>query len=258
MSLIISNITKAYGGQVVVDKVSLEVPTGGLVGLIGPNGAGKSTLFSLISGFLEGEGGHVTLDGQALDNMAPFDRAKAGMVRTFQVPREYTHLTVRENLLAAAPDQSGESLLNIFFKPLRIAAEEEALAEKVESTLTFLKLDKVAHVASGSLSGGQKKLLELGRALMTGARLILLDEPFAGVNPVLIEELSARIRDLNQREVGFLIIEHDLRALSRLVTSLHVMDRGRLIASGAPEAVLSDPLVREAYLGGDTQAGAAA
>jgi branched-chain amino acid transport system ATP-binding protein len=250
MSLIIDNISKAYGGQVVVDRVSFTVPDGGLVGLIGPNGAGKSTLFSLVSGFLEGEGGHVSLDGRILDGMAPFDRAKAGMVRTFQVPREYTHLTVRENLMAAAPDQCGESLFNIFIKPLRIATEERALAEKVDATLAFLKLDKVAHVASGRLSGGQKKLLELGRALMTGARLILLDEPFAGVNPVLIEELSARIRDLNKANIGFLIIEHDLRAMSRLVTSLHVMDRGRLIASGTPEAVLGDPLVREAYLGG--------
>lgn len=258
MSLVIKDISKSYGGQVVVDKVSLTVPAGGLVGLIGPNGAGKSTLFSLISGFLEGNGGQVSLDGRSLDGMAPFDRARAGMVRTFQVPREYTHLTVRENLLAAAPGQAGESLLNIFLKPLRIAEEEKALLAKVESTLAFLKLDKVAEVPAGALSGGQKKLLELGRALMTGARLILLDEPFAGVNPVLIDELSQRIRDLNASSIGFLIIEHDLRALSRLVLELHVMDRGRLIASGAPEAVLADPLVREAYLGGDTGAGAAA
>jgi branched-chain amino acid transport system ATP-binding protein len=250
MTLRVENLTKAYGGQVVVDHVSFEIADGALVGLIGPNGAGKSTLFSLITGFIEGQGGSVRLGTRVLDKAPPFERARAGMVRTFQVPREYTHLTVRENLMAAAPDQSGDNLLDVFFRPGKVAAEERAIATRVAETIAFLKLDAVAETPAGRLSGGQKKLLELGRALMTGATLILLDEPFAGVNPVLIEALSARIRELNARGIGFLIIEHDLGALSKLVPLLHVMDRGRLIASGAPEIVLADADVREAYLGG--------
>jgi branched-chain amino acid transport system ATP-binding protein len=172
------------------------------------------------------------------------------MVRTFQVPKEFSHLTVRENLLAAAPSQSGERLLDLFFRPGRVSSEEALLAKRVDELLEFLKLGKVADTPAGRLSGGQKKLLELGRALMTGAKLILLDEPFAGVNPVLIEEISQRILELNADGVGFLIIEHDLGALTRIVSTLHVMDRGSLIASGRPAEVLKDPVVREAYLGG--------
>lgn len=252
MTLVVENITKAYGGQVVVDNASLRVDAGAMVGLIGPNGAGKSTFFSLVTGFIDGEGGSVMLDGRALGALPPQGRARAGMVRTFQVPREYTHLTVRENLMAAAPGQAGDSLVNVFFRPGKVATEERALAARVEETIAFLRLGAVADTPAGMLSGGQKKLLELGRALMTGAKLILLDEPFAGVNPVLIEELSQRIRELNARGIAFLIIEHDLGALSRLVPMLYVMDRGRIIAAGAPADVLADPQVREAYLGGTT------
>ncbi len=250
MRLSIEGLTKAYGGLKVVDGVSLSVPEGEVVGVIGPNGAGKSTLFSLITGFLDADGGRVRLGDTNCSALSSVQRAKAGMVRTFQVPREFSHLTVRENLLAAGPGQSGERLIDIFFRPARVRDEERRLAQKADGLLAFLKLDRVAKVPSGKLSGGQKKLLELGRALMTGARLILLDEPFAGVNPVLIEELSARIRELNRDGVGFLVIEHDLGALTRLVSTLHVMDRGRLIASGLPSEVLALERVREAYLGG--------
>jgi branched-chain amino acid transport system ATP-binding protein len=250
MNLAIQSLTKAYGGLKVVDDVSFTVHGGAITGVIGPNGAGKSTLFSLVTGFLAGNGGQVQLDGQDITAASPVQRARAGMVRTFQVPREFSHLTVRENLLAAAPGQSGESLLNVFFRPGRVREEERALGEKVDKQMAFLRLDRVASTPSVRLSGGQKKLLELGRALMTGARLILLDEPFAGVNPVLIEELSERIRELNADGVGFLIIEHDLGALTRLASILHVMDRGRLIASGGAEEVLARPDVREAYIGG--------
>jgi branched-chain amino acid transport system ATP-binding protein len=172
------------------------------------------------------------------------------MVRTFQVPREFAHLTVRENLMAAAPGQSGENLVDLFFRPGRVLAEEEAIRREAEETIDFLKLRAVADTSAGRLSGGQKKLLELGRALMTKPKLILLDEPFAGVNPVLIEALSGHIRALNRRGIGFVIIEHDLSALSRLVSVLHVMDQGRLLASGTPAEVLARKDVREAYLGG--------
>ncbi|MDE1570682.1 ABC transporter ATP-binding protein [Aquabacter sp. P-9] len=250
MTLSIQGLTKAYGGLRVVDDVRFEVPAGALVGVIGPNGAGKSTLFSLVTGFLAADAGEVAFEGRSLGRASPMERARAGMVRTFQVPREFSHLTVRENLMAASPGQAGEGLLSAFFRPGLVKAQEAHIAEKAEETIAFLRLQKVADLPAGRLSGGQKKLVELGRALMTGARMILLDEPFAGVNPVLIEELSVRIRELNERGIGFLIIEHDLPALNRLVSTLHVMDRGRLIASGTPSEVLADPKVRDAYLGG--------
>jgi branched-chain amino acid transport system ATP-binding protein len=225
MSLEVCDISKAYGGFRALDGVRLTIETGSLFGIIGPNGAGKSTLFSVVSGFDRADEGQIRLDGQSLDGLSPPARARAGMVRTFQVPREFRHLTVRENLMAAAPMQIGESLLG-------------------------LKLTLVADQPSGKLSGGQKKLLELGRALMVEPRLILLDEPFAGVNPVLIGEIMERITELNTRGIGFIIIEHDLEALTRLVPQFAVMDRGKVIAQGTPQAVLDDPLVREAYLGG--------
>ncbi|WP_291296051.1 ABC transporter ATP-binding protein [Elioraea sp.] len=250
MSLVLADLAKSWGGFCAVDAVSLTVPKGGLVGIIGPNGAGKSTLFSLVSGFLAPDAGSVTLDGADITRLAAHERARRGMVRTFQVPREFAHLTVRENLMAAVPGQSGETLRGLFLRPAMVRVEEQAAAARVADTIAFLRLDPVADTPAGKLSGGQKKLLELGRALMTDPALILLDEPFAGVNPVLVEALSAHIRALNARGIGFLIIEHDLPALTRLVGDIHVMDRGRVIASGPPAAVLADAAVREAYLGG--------
>jgi branched-chain amino acid transport system ATP-binding protein len=250
MRLQIRNLVKAYGAVRVTDDVSFTVPGGSLVGVIGPNGAGKSTLFSIVTGFLEADDGDVLFDGALISRETPAARARRGLVRTFQVPREFSHLTVRENLMAAGPDQKGESLVSLFLRPGRVRAEEVELHDRVTRLIEFLKLGHVADTPAGQLSGGQKKLVELGRALMTGARMIMLDEPFAGVNPVLIEEISERVKELNGQGIGFLIIEHDLGALSRLVGTLHVMDRGRLIASGTPSVVLADPLVREAYLGG--------
>jgi branched-chain amino acid transport system ATP-binding protein len=250
MSLEVRDIGKSYGGFRALDGVRLTVETGALFGIIGPNGAGKSTLFSVISGFVAADDGHVLLDGKIMDSLSAPARARAGMVRTFQVPREFRHMTVRENLMAAAPDQTGENLLGVFFQPGRVRDEEAAIAEQVDETISFLRLARVADQPSGLLSGGQKKLLELGRALMAKPRMILLDEPFAGVNPVLIEEIMERIAELNRRGIGFIVIEHDLQALTRLVPRLAVMDRGKIIAQGEPKAVLDDAIVREAYLGG--------
>ncbi|MCA3595128.1 MAG: ABC transporter ATP-binding protein [Methylobacterium sp.] len=250
MRLELRDISVRFGGFRAVDGVSLAIEPGTLTGIIGPNGAGKSTLFSMVTGFLQHGEGTVLLGDAELSRDAPFDRARRGMVRTFQVPREFAHLTVRENLMAAAPGQSGENLIDLFFRPGKVRAEEEAIRREAEETIDFLKLRAVADASAGRLSGGQKKLLELGRVLMTKPKLILLDEPFAGVNPVLIEELSGHIRALNRRGIGFVIIEHDLSALSRLVSVLHVMDQGRLLASGTPAEVLARKDVREAYLGG--------
>ena len=250
MTLSVRHVSKDFGGFRALDDVSLEVETGALFGLIGPNGAGKSTLFAVISGFMPAEAGEILLDGRPITSLSPQARARAGMVRTFQVPREFSHLTVRENLMAAAPGQTGESLIGLFTRPGDVRREEAKIAETVETTLAFLRLSDVAGRPSGLLSGGQKKLLELGRALMVSPKLILLDEPFAGVNPVLIEAIVERVRELNAGGIGFIIIEHDLGALTRLVPQLAVMDRGRIIAQGEPATVLADATVREAYLGG--------
>lgn len=250
MSLEIDHIGRSFGGFQALSGVSLTAETDGLLGIIGPNGAGKSTLFSVVSGFIAPDEGKVLFEGRDITNMRPETRANAGMVRTFQVPREFSHLSVRENLMAAAPNQTGEGLFGLFFRPSKVRAEEAKLAEKVSEILTFLKLDHVADQPSGKLSGGQKKLLELGRTLMVQPKMILLDEPFAGVNPVLIETIMDRIRDLHARGIGFVIIEHDLHALTRLVKRMAVMVQGTVIADGNPDEVLDLPRVREAYLGG--------
>ena len=244
------DIVFAFGGFRVLDGVSLAVPEGSITGLIGPNGAGKSTYFAVASGFELPHSGTIRFGGDDVTRAGPVARARLGLGRTFQVPREFRHLTVRENMLAAAPDQAGEGLFDLYFRPGKVAAEERALREKVDGILAFLNLARVADTPSGQLSGGQKKLLELGRVLMLEPKLILLDEPFAGVNPVLIEEISGRIRALNEQGTAFLIIEHNLKALSNLAEQIHVMDRGRIIATGAPSDVLADDHVREAYMGG--------
>jgi branched-chain amino acid transport system ATP-binding protein len=249
-ALVARNLSRRFGGFTAVDNVSIEVQPGARVGVIGPNGAGKSTLFALLTGFLRPDAGQVLLGGSNITALSPQARAQAGIARTFQVPREFATMSVRDNLMAAAPGQSGERLLRLFTHGARIRREEEVIATRAEEIAEFLKLTRVFDTPAGSLSGGQKKLLEMGRALMAAPGLMLLDEPFAGVNPVLIEEIMQRIVDLNARGIGFLIIEHDLAALRRLVPLLHVMDQGRILATGKPEEVLSLAVVREAYLGG--------
>ncbi|SMF51439.1 amino acid/amide ABC transporter ATP-binding protein 1, HAAT family [Tistlia consotensis] len=249
-SLCVQGIRKHFGGVSVLEDVSFAAPAGGLSGMIGPNGAGKSTLFAIVTGFQAGDGGSVLFKGQDVTALPTVQRVRLGMARTFQVPREFGSLTVRENLMAAAPGQAGEKLRNVFFRPGWIRAEEAAIAAAAEEWLAFLNLERVADAPASSLSGGQRKLLELGRALMVRPAMILLDEPFAGVNPVLVGEISERIRELSAKGIGFLIVEHNLAALSRLVDRLFVLDRGRLLAEGAPAEVLADAAVREAYMGG--------
>jgi branched-chain amino acid transport system ATP-binding protein len=250
MSLVVQGLTKSFGAQRVVDAVSFDAAADAMTGLIGPNGAGKSTLFALISGFQQADAGSVTFAGEAVQRLSPQARARRGIARTFQVPRPFGHLTVRENLMVGAPGQPGEQLVNVLFRPAAVRAREHQITARADELLEFLGLWQVASVRAGALSGGQQKLLELGRALMTEPRYILLDEPYAGVNPVLIEQISARIRVLSARGMGFLIVEHNLPALARLAGRLLVMDRGRLIASGTPAEVLANPAVQDAYMGG--------
>jgi len=250
MTLAVQGVRKSFSGLCVVDDVSFEADTAGITGLIGPNGAGKSTLFAVITGFLPADAGRIAFGGTAIEAMSPQTRARQGLARTFQVPRPFIDLSVRENLMAAAPGQPGEHVLSLLLQPRLVWRREAAVGAQADALLDFLGLSHVAGNRAGALSGGQQKLLELGRALMTEPRYVLLDEPYAGVNPVLIEEISARIRALSQRGIGFLIVEHNLPALSRLADRMLVMDRGRLIASGTPAAVLADQAVQEAYIGG--------
>ena len=253
MSALLSalGVCKSFDGFAVLDNVSFTLPERGLTGIVGTNGAGKSTLFAVVSGQLEADGGRVEFGGADITALAPMRRARLGLGRTFQVPREFGHLTVRENFLVAARREYGETLRSVFVGWGRVQREERTLGERADGWIEFLNLKPVADKAAGTLSGGQKKLLELGRMLMTEPRCILLDEPFAGVNPVLVGEISARIRELNGRHgIAFVIIEHHLEALKALVQHLYVMDQGRVIAAGDPAAVLAEPRVLEAYMGG--------
>lgn len=249
-NLTVSGIDKHFGGVQVLNCVSFSVPIAGLSGMIGPNGAGKSTLFSIISGFQSCDAGDIHFGDKEITRMSVVERVHLGLGRTFQVPREFATLTVRENLMVAGRGQSGERLLPALFRRRRIAAEDAELAARADRWLAFLNLAHVADRPAGGLSGGQRKLLELGRVLMLEPAMILLDEPFAGVNPVLIGEISERIRELAAGGTGFFIVEHNIAALAALIERLYVIDRGALLAEGAPRAVLSDPSVREAYMGG--------
>lgn len=249
-SLEVRNVKKHFGGNFILEDVSFTVPIDRISGMIGPNGAGKSTLFSIITGFQRGEEGGVYFDGRDITHLSPVDRVKLGMGRTFQVPREFGSLTVLENMMAASPGQEGEKLGSALFRPGRVRTRESAIRDEARKWLSFLKLSHMEAKSAADLSGGQRKLLELGRALMLRPIMILLDEPFAGVNPVLMGEISAMIRNLSETGIGFLIVEHNLSALSRLVEALLVLDRGRLLAQGPPNTVLSDPSVQEAYMGG--------
>lgn len=248
--LSIEKITAGFGGFRALDDVDLKVGKGELVGLIGTNGAGKSTLFSVATGYIPANSGRVHFAGEDITGLAVHHRVRRGLARTFQVPREFSNLTVFDNLMTAAPDQEGEKLGALVFARGKIRQEEERLTAKVCDVMDFLNLRRVEGELAGKLSGGQKKLLELGRLLMLEPQCIMLDEPFAGVNPVLIEQLCERVVELNQRGIAVLIIEHNLAELARIVPRLYAMDRGRVIAHGTPDAVLADPAVREAYMGG--------
>ena len=249
-ALLVEQVSKAFGGLTVLDDVAMHVDAGGLTGLIGPNGAGKSTLFAVISGYIAPDAGTVRFDDREIVGLPVEERAGAGIGRTFQIPRPFGHLSVRQNLAAGAPRQGGERLINVFFRPGRVRRRETEVTDKVDEIVSFLRLEGVADTPAMKLSGGQRKLLELGRALMTEPRFLMLDEPFAGVNARLIDDLAARIADLNARGIGCLVVEHNIQALSRLVGDLYVMDWGQILAHGPPEQVLADPKVQNAYIGG--------
>ena len=248
--LAVEQVSCVYGGFKAVDSVSFSLQPGELLGIAGTNGAGKSTLFAAIAGQQRASTGTIIFNGTDLTRLEPYQRARLGLVRTFQIPREFKSLTVHENLLAGAPNKEGEQLFAALVNTRARKQRERELSEKADEVLEFLNLTKVRNIPALNLSGGQKKLVELGRVLMLEPRCILLDEPFAGVNPVLIDQLSEHILMLNQEGIAFVLIEHHLQALKKLAKRLIVMDRGSILAQGDPQSVLDDPQVQLAYMGG--------
>ncbi|MBV9751237.1 MAG: ABC transporter ATP-binding protein [Hyphomicrobiales bacterium] len=252
MSAIIAvdRITKRYGGLTVLDACSLEVPRGAITGLIGPNGAGKTTLFNIIAGVTRPDEGHVFFDGSEVTGKKPHELFGLGLTRTFQIPKEWARMTVIENLMVVPPRQTGEGVFAAWFEGGRVRQEERAILGRAEATLEVLGLFAHRAALAGTLSGGQKKLLELGRTMMVDSKLVLLDEPGAGVNRTLLGDLAHHIERLHrERGTSFCIIEHDMDLIARLCDPVVVMAEGRVLAKGKMAEIKADARVREAYLG---------
>ncbi len=244
------NLTRKFGGVTAVDSVSLEIGTGSITGLIGPNGAGKTTLFNVIAGAMAPTSGVVLLDGEDITGTPPHELFARGVLRTFQVAHEFSSLTVRENLMVVPGNQSGEKLWNAWFRTGRIRAEEKAISDKADEVLEFLTLSHLAQEKAGNLSGGQKKLLELGRTMMVDARLVFLDEVGAGVNRTLLKTIAQAILRLNQHHgYTFCMIEHDFDLISLLCDPVIVLAEGRILAEGPAPDIRANEQVIEAYLG---------
>jgi neutral amino acid transport system ATP-binding protein len=243
------SLHKAFGGLRAVDGVDLRVSAGSITGLIGPNGAGKTTLFNLLANFIPADRGQVYFKGQSLAGIEPHQIAQQGMVRTFQVARVLSRLSVLDNLLLAAQHQSGERFWNVWFRHRAIRQQERELGDRAFALLESVGLAAKAQDYAGSLSGGQRKLLELARVLMAQPKLVLLDEPAAGVNPALIEQICQHIRRWNQAGISFLIIEHNMDVIMSLCDHVWVLAEGRNLAAGPPSVIQQDEQVLQAYLG---------
>ncbi len=245
----VRDIAKSFGGIHAVDGCSLAVRPRTITGLIGPNGAGKSTLFNVIAGLYAPDGGEVVFDGQRLDGLPPHRIVRQGLVKTFQIPRELRNLTVLENLMVAAPPIAGERLRDLVLRPRAIRKEEEGVIAKAESVLEWVGLRPLRDEYARNLSGGQKKLLELARAMMSDPKMVLLDEPVAGVNPVLAQKILAVIEDLRDKGLTFFLVEHDMDVVMKRCEWIIVMHQGRTLTEGVPEAIKANPRVIESYLG---------
>jgi branched-chain amino acid transport system ATP-binding protein len=231
--LSVQNVSMHFGGIKAVDNISLSIETGSITGLIGPNGAGKTTLFNVIAGLYRPNTGRVFLDGQDITGAAPHELFHKGLLRTFQLAHEFSSLTVRENLMMVPPNQSGERLIDIWLSPKKIRAEEAANRQRANDVIAFLQISHLADEYAGNLSGGQKKLLELGRTMMTDAKIVFLDEVGAGVNRTLLHQIGDSILRLNT-EFGytFCMIEHDMQFIARMCDPVIVMAQGRVLAEG--------------------------
>ena len=246
----IKDVSVNFGGIKAVDKASMQIETGKITGLIGPNGAGKTTLFNIIAGNIKPTMGKVMLDEQDITSLPSHELFEKGVLRTFQLAHEFSNMTVLENLMVVPGMQTGEKILNTWFQRKRIENEEKAIKEKALEVVNFLKLDHLTYELAGNLSGGQKKLLELGRTMMVDAKLVLLDEVGAGVNRTLLKELGTAILKLNKEQgYTFCMIEHDMDFISRLCDPVIVMAEGSVLFEGTAEEVKKDEKVIESYLG---------
>ena len=244
-----SNISKRFGGVNALDDVSLAVPEGSITGLIGPNGAGKTTLFTVLASFIQADQGSIHFDGQPIHRIAPHQLTQYGLVRTFQVARVLSRLSVLENVLLASQNHPGENFWQVWLRPQRVCAEEKRQKEYAMDILDSVGLAHMAHDYAGALSGGQRKLLELARTLMVRPKLVLLDEPAAGVNPTLIQQICNHIQHWNNQGISFLIIEHNMDVIMSLCDHVWVLAEGRNLADGKPHEMQTNPHVLEAYLG---------
>jgi branched-chain amino acid transport system ATP-binding protein len=246
----VEGLHKHFGGFHAVDGASLEIATGSITGLIGPNGAGKTTLFNVIAGRLPPTSGRVLMDGEDITGLPPHVLFGKGLLRTFQIAHEFSSMTVRENLMMVPPQQSGERLWNALFSRGQIAAEEDRIRRKADEVLEFLTISHIADEKAGNISGGQKKLVELGRTMMVDAKIVFLDEVGAGVNRTLLNTIGDAIVRLNkERGYTFCVIEHDMDFIARLCNPVICMAEGKVLAQGTVEEVRNDERVIEAYLG---------
>jgi branched-chain amino acid transport system ATP-binding protein len=246
----VRDLHKHFGGFRAVDGASLTIRKGGITGLIGPNGAGKTTLFNVIAGRLQPTSGTVLMEGEDITGLPPHDLFHKGLLRTFQIAHEFTTMSVRENLMMVPSAQSGETLWNAWFSRAKIRAEERELAKKADDVLDFLTISHLADERAGNLSGGQKKLLELGRTMMVDAKIVFLDEVGAGVNRTLLNTIGDAIVRLNrERGYTFCVIEHDMDFIGRLCDPVIVMAEGKVLAEGSAAHIMENEAVIEAYLG---------
>ncbi len=248
--IVVEDLHKHFGGFHAVDGASLTIREGSITGLIGPNGAGKSTLFNVVAGVLPPTSGRVTMAGEDITGLPPHALFARGLLRTFQIAHEFPSMTCRENLMMVPGDQSGEALWNTWFGRRRIADEERALRAKADEVLDFLTISHLADHKAGLVSGGQKKLLELGRTMMVDARIVFLDEVGAGVNRTLLNTIAEAIARLNrERGYTFVVIEHDMDFIERLCDPVICMAEGRVLAEGSLAEIKANEEVIEAYLG---------
>jgi len=247
--LSVSGIRKHFGGNTVLDGVDLDAERGKIYQIIGPNGCGKTTLINVISGLLRPDGGRIIFDGTDITRMGLYETHEAGLVRTWQIPQPFADLTTMENLMVSGPGNSGESFLHAPLKH-RWRSDEQSIADRALEVMETVGLSDKRDLPSRNLSGGQQKLLELGRAMMSDARFILMDEPIAGVNPALAGDIFEKIAEVSKgQEITFLIVEHRLDISFQYVQHVFAMDGGRMIVEGSPAEITQNPRVMESYLG---------
>ena len=246
----ISNLSKNFGGLSAVKNCSLKIKKGTITGIIGPNGSGKRTLFNLIAGSIKPNDGTVMFNNKNITGLPSYELFSRGILRTFQIAHEFTNLTVLENLMMVPSNQSGEKLINAIFMRKKFKSEEDEIRKKAYEVIEFLNLKHLSNEIAGNLSGGQKKLLELGRTMMVDSKLVLIDEVGAGVNRTLLKDLGTAILRLNKEKgYTFCMIEHDMDFISRMCNPVIVLSEGSVLFQGTPEEVKNNELVIESYLG---------